>query len=589
MTAGQPGTDVAVPAFPEPPGGGAGDGGDGTAASGRGGAFGRWWRGGNRTLPVLGAVAVVSLAAGLGLSRLIINPADAAARTAPPPAGPITVPVESRELSNDVTIRGDVVFDDAADVRVETSDLGERAVVTGQVPEVGATFDAGSVALEIAGRPVIVLPGGLPTYRTLRVGVSGPDVVQLKQALGQLGIDAGDPASDAYDAATARGVEALYQRAGYAAPAPSDEEADALSSAEQGVRSAQAEVTAAQTALATAGRGGGAAGDVAQADADVRQAERARDVARATLADREAACGAATPSPEVDCTSAGLLQARNAVADAEDAVGVAAARRAQLDAAPDTSGEQASLTSARQALTDAQKALTEAQEAVVTVLPASEVVYLETLPRRVDSVSVQRGGTVDGTVMSVSGAKLEVVASAAKADAALLEVGATGTVVAGDLEVPVTVTELRAEDSSGGSGGSGDDQGSGGDGGGSGGSGGSGRTTVVLSPGDLTPEQVAELQGSNVRVTIPVSSTGGAVLAVPLAALTAGPGGESRVELMGDDDTTVLVEVETGLAAGGYVEVTGVDRELSEGDLVVIGSAGEQDDPTADPSAGTDG
>ncbi|MBD3779973.1 MAG: hypothetical protein IE923_12015 [Micrococcales bacterium] len=538
-------------------------------------------------MPVLGAVAVVSLAAGLGLSRLIINPADAAARTAPPPAGPITVPVESRELSNDVTIRGDVVFDDAADVRVETSDLGERAVVTGQVPEVGATFDAGSVALEIAGRPVIVLPGGLPTYRTLRVGVSGPDVVQLKQALGQLGIDAGDPASDAYDAATARGVEALYQRAGYAAPAPSDEEAEALSAAEQGVRSAQAEVTAAETALATAGRGGSAAGDVAQADADVRQAERARDVARATLADREAACGAPTPSPEVDCSSAGLLQARNAVADAEDAVGVAAARRAQLDAAPDTSGEQASLTSARQSLTDAQKALTEAQEAVITVLPASEVVYLETLPRRVDAVSVQRGGTVDGTVMSVSGAKLEVVASAAKADAALLEVGATGTVVAGDLEVPVTVTELRTDDSSGGSGGSGDDQG-GGDGGSGSGSG-AGRTTVVLTPDDLTPEQVAELQGSNVRVTIPVSSTGGAVLAVPLAALTAGPGGESRVELMGDDDATELVEVETGLAAGGYVEVTGVDRDLAEGDLVVIGSSGEQDDPTADPTAGSDG
>ncbi|QZN87682.1 hypothetical protein K5O09_16975 [Cellulomonas sp. C5510] len=537
-------------------------------------------------MPVLGAVAVVSLAAGLGLSRLIINPADAAARTAPPPAGPITVPVESRELSNDVTIRGDVVFDDAAEVRVETSDLGERAVVTGQVPEVGATFDAGSVALEIAGRPVIVLPGGLPTYRTLRVGVSGPDVVQLKQALGQLGIDAGDPASDAYDAATARGVEALYQRAGYAAPAPSDEEAEALGAAEQGVRSAQAEVTAAENALAAAGRGGTAAGDVAQADADVRQAERARDVARATLADREAACGAPTPSPEVDCSSAGLLQARNAVADAEDAVGVAAARRAQLDAAPDTSGEKASLTSARQSLADAQKALTEAQEAVITVLPASEVVYLETLPRRVDAVSVQRGGTVDGTVMSVSGAELEVVASAAKADAALLEVGATGTVVAGDLEVPVTVTELRTDDSSGGSGGSGDDQS--GDGGGSGSGSSAGRTTVVLTPGDLTPEQVAELQGSNVRVTIPVSSTGGAVLAVPLAALTAGPGGESRVELMGDDGTTVLVEVETGLAAGGYVEVTGVDRDLAEGDLVVIGSSGEQDDPTADPTAGSD-
>jgi hypothetical protein len=72
-----------------------------------------------------------------------------------------------------------------------------------------------------------------------------------------------------------------------------------------------------------------------------------------------------------------------------------------------------------------------------------------------------------------------------------------------------------------------------------------------------------------------VSSTGGAVLAVPLAALTAGPGGESRVEVMADDGTTALVEVETGLAAGGYVEVTGAGgAALAEGDLVVIGESG---------------
>ncbi len=580
MTAEQPGTDVeALPPL---------DGADGaTTSAARGGAVARWWRSGNRTLPLLAVVAVVSLAAGLGLSRLVVNPAEAAARTAPPAAGPITVPVESRELSNDVTIRGDVVYDDAADLRVETSDLGERAVVTGQVPEVGATFDPGSVALEIAGRPVIVLTGGLPTYRTLRAGVSGPDVLQLKAALGALGIGAGDPASDTYDAATAAGVAALYQRAGYPAPTASDEEAEALKAAEQGVRSAQAEVTSAQNALATAGRGGAAGGEVASADAAVRAAERDRDVARATLTDLEARCAA--DGTTEGCASADLLRARNDVDNAEDQVGVAAAARAVLDAAPDTSMEQASLTAAREALTDAQSALAEAQAAVLTPLPASEVVFLETLPRRVDSVSVKRGGTVEGAVMSVSGAALQVVATAARADAALLEVGATGTIIAGDLEVPVTITEIRATEG----GGSGDEGSGQGDGSGDGSGSSSGRQTVVLVPGELAPEQVAALQGSNVRVVLPVSSTGGAVLAVPLAALTAGPGGESRVEVRADDGTTTLVEVETGLAAGGYVEVTGVDRALSEGELVVIGKSGTEDaasaEATQDASDGADG
>ena len=545
------------------------------------------WRSGNRTLPLLGAVAVVSLVAGLGLSRLVINPADAAARTAPPVAGPITVPVESRELSNDVTIRGDVVFDDAAEVRVETADLGERAVVTGQVPEIGAEFGPASVALEIAGRPVIVLPGALPTYRTMRIGVSGPDVLQLKQALTGLGIGVGNPDSDAYDAATAAAVTALYQRVGYSAPAASDEAADALKAAEQGVRAAQAEVTRSQGELASSGAGASTA-QVAQADAEVRSAQRARDAAAIALANMTDAC-TANPN-DSDC-----VQARNTLADAEDTIGVKQAERAALNKAPDTSSARAGVTAAQQALTDAREALTQAQQDVQTILPASEVVFLETLPRRVDAVSVKRGGTVDGAVMSVSGAALEVVASAARADAALLTVGATGTVTAGDLEVPVTVTEIKAADA-----GSGDKGSGSGNGGGNGGSGGgdsassAGRSTVVLVPGELTPEQVATLQGSNVRVTIPVSSTGGAVLAVPLAALTAGPGGESRVEVMGDDGETTLVEVETGLAAGGYVQVTGVGRDLAEGELVVIGKAGaaagdEEDGATSDPTSGSDG
>jgi len=92
---------------------------------------------------------------------------------------------------------------------------------------------------------------------------------------------------------------------------------------------------------------------------------------------------------------------------------------------------------------------------------------------------------------------------------------------------------------------------------------------VLLTPAELTAEQLAAVQGNNVRVSVPVSSTAGKVLAVPLAALTAGAGGESRVEVStGEGTKTRLVEVVTGLAADGYVEVTG---DISEGDLVVVG------------------
>ncbi|HEY0215725.1 MAG TPA: hypothetical protein VGC57_04980 [Cellulomonas sp.] len=552
------------------------------------GSPGTSWRTGNRAIVVLAVVAVVGLVAGLVLSRFVINPADAAARTAAPQAGPITVPVESRELSNDVTIRGDVAYDDAVDLRVETADLGERAVVTGQVPEVGATLDAGSVALEIAGRPVIVLPGDLPTYRTLRSGVSGPDVVQLKAALAALGIATGDPASDTYDTATAAGVRALYQRVGYPAPTPTDDEQSAVEAGEQAVRSAQAEVTSAGGALSSAANGATLQSKVLQADAAVRQAERARDVARAALADRDTSCAPGGDPGMLSCTGAERLELQSSIDDAQDAVDIATAERTEVGAAPDTSAERASLTSAQQMLADAKEQLAKAQEATTTVLPASEVVFLQTVPRRVDAVDVRRGATVEGSVMSVSGATLQVVASASRADAELLTVGDTGTISLDGTDLPVTVTAIDAAGASGTTDGSTGSDGSGsGDDPGSGS--GSGRYTVTFQPGDLTPEQVAALQGSNVRVSVPVSSTGGAVLAVPLAALTAGPGGESRVEVLGDDDESELVEVTTGLAAGGYVEVTGVGRVLTEGELVVVGvsgSDGATDEATAD--AGTD-
>ena len=88
-------------------------------------------------------------------------------------------------------------------------------------------------------------------------------------------------------------------------------------------------------------------------------------------------------------------------------------------------------------------------------------------------------------------------------------------------------------------------------------------------PFEISEEQRTSIVGSNVRVSIPLESTTGDVLVVPVAALTAGPGGESRVEVDRGGARTEIVVVETGLSAGGYVEVTG--EGLAVGDLVVVG------------------
>ncbi|SFJ83110.1 hypothetical protein [Cellulomonas sp. KH9] len=522
--------------------------------------------GGRRTIVVMAVVAVVCLALGLLLSRLIVSPGQAAANAAAPTAGPITVPVESRVIANEVLLRGDVGYDDPVDLAMETGDLGGPAVVTGQVKEVGATVEAASVALEVVGRPVIVLPGDLPTYRTLRSGVSGPDVQQLKHALRAVGLDGGDPGNATYDAATAAGVRALYQKVGYEAPTGSAEVQQSVEAAQEAVTGAQASVRAAEAGLSAAGRA--AAGTpVAALDGEVQ-------VAEARLAYLTQQCAAPpTEGAEsvVDCSPPARVEADAALATAR-------AARAAADVGPDTTAEREAVRAARDTLTAARQALTKAQADAMTPLPATEVVYLPSLPRRVDAVEVERGGIVQGEFMSLSGATVQITASASRADAELLVPGTVGTVTVDGTDVPVTVAEVTAPEA-----GAAEEESTGG------GTAPTGeRRRVVLRVGELTPEQLAAVQGTNVRVRIPVSSTEGEVLAVPLAALTAGPGGESRLELV-EDGGSRLVEVTTGLAASGYVEITTSQEPIEAGDLVAVGISPQQgpsDDGT--PAGGSE-
>lgn len=483
---------------------------------------------GNRTMWVIAAVAVVALVAGLGLGQFIVSPGQAAADADAPKAGLITVPIESKKLANDVTIRGDVTYADAVDVKIETGDLGGPAVVTGQVPEVGKELGAAAVALEVAGRPVIVLPGDLPVYRTMRIGVSGPDVTQLKQALNAVGINPGALDSPVYDAGTATAVAALYAKVGYPVPSSGEEGGDALRAAKDAVSAANSAVASAQRELVVA-RAGASSVDRAAQDNAIRSAQRAVADAKSDPA-----------------------STASEIANLEDALALEFAKRDALVAAPDVSAQIAAVSAAQQQVVSAKESLAAAADGTLTYLPSSEVLFLPGLPRRVDEINVSRGSTISAAVMRVSGATLEISGSASEADAKLLKEGDQAVLAMPDgSEHPATVTSVAPAKKTEGSTESG------------------GRYTVVLTPAELSPEQLQSLQGNNVRVSIPVSSTEGEVLAVPLAALTAGAGGESRVEVStGDGDETELVEVTTGLAADGFVEITG---DIAEGDLVVVG------------------
>ncbi|WP_239684041.1 hypothetical protein [Leucobacter musarum] len=475
----------------------------------------RAWAG-TRLVALIAGVAVVSLLIGIGVMQFIVSPAEVAARTAAPEAGPITAPIEERSIENTVVTRGEVTYADAVAVTIDSGAAGDRPVITGHVPEVGAVLQSGSIALEVAGRPVIVLPGELPAYRSLSIGMRGPDVVQLKAALGALGYAAGDPGNDTFEWDTASAIGAVYDQIGYAPATGGDEAADALQSAERAVRDANVSLAQAQSAL---------------------------------------------------------NQARAAANEAAEA-GAAAA---------DLLAEQAAVTSANDLLSDAQSELATAQERVLPTLPSSEVLFLSDLPRRVDDVSVSRGDVLSGSPMSVSGATLTIVGTISAQDAELLVEGAVATFPGPDgADIQATVASIEApkKRSSGGSANGADGETSGGDSGGASGSGGdadtSSRYTVNFAPSDLTSDQIEALRGTNVRVRVPVASTDGDVLAVPIAALSSGSGGQDRVELLvdlrhGADAETELIDVTAGLAADGYVEISSDDRRIAPGVKVVVG------------------
>lgn len=453
---------------------------------------------GTRLVAVLAGVAVVALLAGIVLMRFIVSPAEVAARSEAPEAGPVTAVIEEKEIVNEVRIRGTINYADSVEVKLDTSSADGRPIVTGQVPEVGALLNAGNVALEVTGRPVLVLPGKLPAYRSLEIGMSGPDVTQLKQALASMGYDPGDLNSNYFEWQTSEAVGALYSAAGY-----------------------------------TPSNGG------KQAKADLQAAESSRrDAQRAVTAAEKANTEAYNAGQPTDETWQAL----------QDAIEL----RDSADAALD-----------------------EAQNAVQPRLPAGEVLFLESLPRRVDEVFVQRGGEVTtSAVMMVSGAELTIEGSANAKQAADLGPGDKAFYKSpSGAEMEATIKEIKsASDSSGA--GTGKDGSDGSDGSGGDGSGDS-RSKIIMDPGELTAEQVTELRGKNVMVAIPIAASDGAVLAVPIAALSASANGSDMVELLEPTKTdpfhTEMIPVKTLLSADGTVGIQSDDARIKSGARVVVG------------------
>lgn len=534
----------------------------------------------------------------------ISSPAEAAANAKPPTPSLITAAVDKRLLSADVIARGSIDYSDPVALSLSGSigEAGSTPIVT-MVPEVGTELTEGSVALEVSGRPVILLQGELPVYRDLRPGSKGDDVLQLEQALKRLGFLG--TADEVWSNETGAAIQSLYATVGYTANTTSKSDQASLDAARDGVRLANQSLQDAIKALNGSGGASGsslleAQGAVADAQGGLAAAQSTRTasigaangalaVATSALTDAYPAVPA-DPKPAdyvllktaVDDATANIavvtIEQDNAVSAAQRQLDIAKARLKEAQSPGDTTYLIRARDDAKRQVAEAAAQLTDLEKSLGTWIPAGELIFLKNLPVQVADASVTRGGGVSGSFMTVSGADIAMTVGLPESDAKRLKVGDRVIIDEPDLlSAPFesTISEIPEAGSSG-------------------------RVQMKVLLTSFPPE----LLGANVRVIIPVESTAGEVLVVPAAALSAVANGDVRVEVEDPDNPgqTRFVTVITGLAADGVVEVKPVDGKLAKGDRVVVGQADigpsgsgsstdapatPSDSPSSQPSAAT--
>jgi peptidoglycan hydrolase-like protein with peptidoglycan-binding domain len=562
----------------------------------------------NFLFAVLACVAAAAAGAWYAGSR-IESPAEVAARTKAPPPSPILVPIERRVLSTDVVTRGTVRFGLPQQVSLAPSTLKTGPGLITSLSAKNAQINEGDVLVTASGRPVLVLMGQIPAYRDLVPRLNGQDVRQLEEALKRLGFDPG-PVDGVYDQQTSAAVAKLYKARGWDAFGPTVDQltlvrnlerewADAMkakAAANAAVTNAALAVDAARAASAHATRAaalenatrtpdrrggtGGAPGvplAVANERAKAAHANTAADAdVAAQIADRalivldprqpETARSSADAKLEVARAAREriLLEGEVAVRTAERDAGLTS-DRVELGRAAQRSVAAEGERSVRAAI-DAQKLaqldlriasdradqvaadLDPARRRLGFQIPLDEIVFIRSLPVRVEEVTAVIGGSAAGPVLTVTDNQLAIDSALPLDAAALIKPGqkvaidesALGIKATGIVETVASTPGTRNVD----------------------------RFHVYM--GIKVETASVPLEGASVRLTIPIESTKGEVLAVPVSALSLSTDGTSRVQVQTEAGLDYIT-VQPGLSAGGYVEVTPVTGTISAGQMVVVG------------------
>lgn len=295
---------------------------------------------------------------------------------------------------------------------------------------------------------------------------------------------------------------------------------------------------------------------VLQAEAALRRAENDLADARAALGRLPAESGKAIAAAERaldnarDAVPAAQSAGANTIAGAEASLTLSRLRLSALRAPKTNESLAQAVKDAETALAKAKENLAEIESDAGTKLSAASVVYFVQLPVRIDSVKLKHGDPASGEVMTVSASALVVDASVTIAEAKLLSPGMEVEIEAPDLQISLKgrVSSIAEKPGTDGL----DNQ----------------HVAVRIEPVD-PPENFRD---AAVKVTIPVKSTAGAVLVVPVAAVSSSADGSAFVEIEDEDSSRRQVKVAVGLSSQGLVEVTPIDGSIAEGDRAVVGA-----------------
>ncbi len=131
---------------------------------------------------------------------------------------PNTAQVEKRTLSATVSQGGILTYRARSD-GTPYSVINQAQGTYTELPGLGRVISQGHVLYRVNDRPVVLLRGSTPAYRTLSAGVSGPDVTEVNADLVALGYATRSqlhPSSAFFGSATTTAVEKLQAALGVA-------------------------------------------------------------------------------------------------------------------------------------------------------------------------------------------------------------------------------------------------------------------------------------------------------------------------------------------------------------------------------------